>query len=119
MSKLGFSIAISLDGFVAGRNQSEENPLGIDGERLHEWATPLKVFNEMHGRASEGGEVNASDDVVRERFAGVGASIMGRRMFGPDAGPAGEDLWRGWWGEEPPFHHPSSSSPITRASHSS
>ena len=106
MSKLGFSIAISLDGFVAGRNQSEENPLGIDGERLHEWATPLKVFNEMHGRASEGGEVNASDDVVRERFAGVGASIIGRRMFGPDAGPGGEDPWRGWWGEEPPVHHP-------------
>lgn len=106
MSKLRFSIVISLDGYVAGRDQSEENPLGIGGERLHEWATPLKVFNEMHGRGSEGGEVNASDDVLRERFAGVGASIMGRRMFGPVSGPWGEDPWRGWWGDEPPFHHP-------------
>jgi len=106
MSKLRFSIAISLDGFVAGPDQSEENPLGIGGEKLHEWATPLKVFKEMHGRASEGGEVNASDDVLRERFAGVGASIMGRRMFGPGSGPWGEDPWRGWWGDEPPFHHP-------------
>jgi dihydrofolate reductase len=106
MSKLRFSITISLDGYVAGRDQSEEHPLGIGGEQLHEWATPLKVFNEMHGRASEGGEVNASDEVLRERFAGVGASIMGRRMFGPVSGPWGEDPWRGWWGDEPPFHHP-------------
>ncbi len=60
----------------------------------------------MHGRGSEGGEVNASDDVLRERFAGVGASIMGRRMFGPVSGAWGMDPWRGWWGEEPPFHHP-------------
>ena len=106
MSKLRFSIAISLDGFVAGPDQSEENPLGIGGEKLHEWATPLKVFKEMHGRASEGGEVNASDDVLRERFTGVGASIMGRRMFSPVSGPWGADPWRGWWGNEPPFHHP-------------
>ena len=105
MSKLRFSIAISLDGYVAGREQSEENPLGIGGDKLHEWVTPLKVFKEMHGRGFEGGEVNASDDVVRERVAGVGASIMGRRMFGPVAGPWGEDPWRGWWGDEPPFHH--------------
>ncbi len=62
MSKLRFSIAISLDGYVAGRDQSEENPLGIGGDELHKWATPLKVFNEMHGRTSEGGEVNASDN---------------------------------------------------------
>ena len=106
MSKLRFSIAVSLDGYAAGPAQSEENPLGIDGERLHEWATPLQVFKEMHGRGSEGGEVNPSDDVLRERFAGVGASIMGRRMFGPVSGPWGEDPWRGWWGDEPPFHRP-------------
>jgi dihydrofolate reductase len=106
MSRLRFSIAISLDGYVSGPEQSEENPLGIGGEKLHEWATPLRFFKEMHGRSSEGGEVNASDDVLRERFAGVGASIMGRRMFGPFSGPWGEDPWRGWWGEEPPFHHP-------------
>src|SRR5918997_6270521 len=106
MSRLRFSIAISLDGFVAGPDQSEDTPLGISGEKLHEWATPLKFFNEMHGRGSEGGEVNPSDDVLRERIAGVGASIMGRRMFGPVSGPWGEDPWRGWWGDEPPFHHP-------------
>jgi dihydrofolate reductase len=109
MSKLRFSIAISLDGYVAGRDQSEEHPLGVGGDKLHGWATPLKVFKEMHGRASEGGEVNASDDVLRERFAGVGASIMGRRMFGPVSGPWGEDPWEGWWGEEPPFTIRSSS----------
>ena len=106
MGKLRFSIAISLDGYVAGRDQSEENPLGVGGEKLHEWATPLRFFNEMHGRGSEGGEVNASDDVLREHFANVGASIMGRRMFGPVSGPWGEAPWRGWWGDEPPFHHP-------------
>ncbi len=82
MSKLRFSIAVSLDGYAAGPAQSEENPLGIDGERLHEWATPLEVFKEMHGRGSEGGEVNASDDVLRESFANVGASIMGRACSG-------------------------------------
>ena len=106
MSTLRFSIAVSLDGYVAGPDQSEENPIGVGGDKLHEWLTPLKVFNEMHGRASERGEVNASDDVVRERFAGVGASIMGRRMFGPVSGPWVEDPWRGWWGGEPPLHHP-------------
>jgi dihydrofolate reductase len=106
MSKLRFSIAISLDGYVAGPEQSEESPLGIGGEKLHEWATPLEFFKEMHGRGCEGGEVNASDDVLRERFAGVGASIMGRRMFAPVSGPWGEDPWRGWWGDEPPFHQP-------------
>ena len=106
MSRLRFSIAVSLDGYVAGPEQSEENPIGVGGEKLHEWLIPLKVFNEMHGRTREGGEDNASDAVVRERFAGVGASIMGRRMFAPVSGPWGEDPWRGWWGEEPPFHHP-------------
>jgi dihydrofolate reductase len=97
---------MSLDGYVAGRDQSEENPLGIGGDKLHTWLTPLKVFNEMHGRGAEGGEVNASDDVVRERFANVGASIMGRRMFGPVSGPWGDHPWQGWWGDQPPFHHP-------------
>jgi dihydrofolate reductase len=106
MSKLRFSIAISLDGYVAGPGQSEENPIGIGGDKLHEWLIPLKVFKEMHGQEVEGAEVNASDDVVRGRFTNVGSSIMGRRMFGPVSGPWGEDPWRGWWGEEPPFHHP-------------
>jgi dihydrofolate reductase len=106
VSKLRFSIAMSLDGYVAGPDQSEEHGLGIGGEELHRWLLPLKSFNEMHGRESEGGEVNASDAVMRERVAGVGAAIMGRRMFGPVSGPWGDDPWQGWWGDEPPFPHP-------------
>lgn len=104
MSKLRFTISISLDGYAAGPDQGEENPLGIGGEQLHEWVVPLAVFNESHGR--EGGEVNASTPVFEERMANVGATIMGRNMFGPIRGPWGEDPWLGWWGEEPPFHTP-------------
>ena len=104
MAQLRFGIAISLDGYVAGPDQSEENPIGVGGMRLHEWLFPLKAFNEMHGR--EGGEVNASSQVIEERFENVGATIMGRNMFGPVRGPWGEDPWTGWWGDEPPFHHP-------------
>ena len=104
MSKLRLSITMSLDGYVAGPDQSEENPLGIGGMELHEWFFPLKAFREMHG--GEGGEVNASSAVVHERQADIGATIMGRNMFGPvrDAWP--DESWRGWWGEDPPYHHP-------------
>lgn len=104
MTKLRFNIAISLDGYVAGPQQSEEDPIGIGGVRLHEWLTPLAIFSEIHGR--RGGEVNASTPVVEGWFENVGATIMGRNMFGPDRGPWGEDPWRGWWGDEPPFHNP-------------
>ncbi len=103
MSKLRLSITMSLDGYVAGPDQSEENPLGVGGTALFAWFFPLKEFREMHGE--EGGETNASSLVVRERNAGIGATIMGRNMFG-GTGPWGEDPWRGWWGEEPPYHHP-------------
>ncbi len=106
MSKLRFSIAISLDGYVAGPDQSEENPIGAGGMRLHEWLFPLAVFNRIHGEDEKGGEVNASSEVVEGWFENVGATIMGRNMFGPVRGPWGEDPWRGWWGEEPPFHVP-------------
>jgi hypothetical protein len=75
MSKLRFTISMSLDGFVAGPKQSEQDPLGIGGERLHEWLTPLEVFHRMHGE--EGGEVNASTPVVEAWFENVGATIMG------------------------------------------
>ncbi len=104
MSKLRLNIAISLDGYVAGPDQSEENPIGVGGMQLHEWMFPLAAFRESHGR--EGGEVNASTPVVEEMFENVGATIMGRNMFGPVRGPWGEDPWTGWWGDDPPFHHP-------------
>lgn len=104
MSKLRLSITMSLDGYAAGPEQSEENPLGIGGMELHEWFFPLKEFREMHG--GEGGEVNASSAVVKERRAGIGATIMGRNMFGGGPGPWGDDPWRGWWGDDPPYHHP-------------
>ena len=104
MSKLRFEISISLDGYAAGPNQSEENPLGEGGEQLHEWVIKLVAWRESHGR--EGGEVNASTPLMEESLSGVGAVIMGRNMFGGGPGPWGEDPWQGWWGEEPPFHGP-------------
>jgi dihydrofolate reductase len=102
MSKLRFEISMSLDGFVAGPNQSLENPLGEGGERLHNWAIPLKSFREAHGE--EGGETGTNDDVLQEGIENVGATIMGRNMFGGGPGPWGDGSWKGWWGDEPPFH---------------
>jgi len=105
MSMVRANIAISLDGFIAGPNQSEENGLGEGGEALHEWAFPLAAFQEVHGR--EGGEENASSQVLEESFANVGARVMGRNMFGGGPGPWDEhDPWNGWWGDEPPFSTP-------------
>jgi dihydrofolate reductase len=105
VSKLRFQISISLDGFVAGPEQSEENPLGEGGEALHEWALKLEAWRRPHGR--EGGEVNASSAVFEEAQAGVGAVIMGRNMFGGGPGPWPEEpSWDGWWGDDPPFHMP-------------
>jgi dihydrofolate reductase len=104
MTKLRLIITMSLDGYVAGPDQSEENPLGVGAMDLHQWAFPLKAFKEAHG--GEGGEVNASSAVVEERVANIGAVIMGRNMFGPVRGPWPDESWRGWWGEEPPFHNP-------------
>jgi dihydrofolate reductase len=104
MSKLRVHISVSADGYVAGPNQSPENPLGEGGEGLHEWVVPLRAWRERHGM--EGGEVNASTPVVEESQANVGAEIMGRGMFGGGPGPWGDDPWPGWWGEDPPFHMP-------------
>jgi dihydrofolate reductase len=96
---------MSLDGFVAGPEQSVENPLGIGGERLHEWALSLAAWRRTQGL--EGGEVNASTPVFEESLANIGATVMGRNMFGGHPGPwDASDPWRGWWGDEPPFHHP-------------
>jgi dihydrofolate reductase len=103
MSKLRIGIAMSLDGFVAGPDQSVDEPLGVGGEELHEWLFPLAIFNEMHGR--EGGETNPSSAVVEQRFDNIGAVIMGRNMFGGGPGPWDGD-WKGWWGDDPPFHTP-------------
>ncbi len=104
MSKVRAQITVSADGYVAGPNQSEENPLGEGGESLHDWAFPLRAFREHHGR--EGGEVNASNAVLEEAQANVGAEIMGRGKFGGGPGPWGDDPWLGWWGDDPPFHMP-------------
>lgn len=104
VGKVKSQISVSVDGFLAGPNQSEENPLGEGGEALHEWVFKLKAWREPHGR--EGGEVNASNEVLEEATIGTGAVIMGRNMFGPVRGPWTEPLWNGWWGDEPPFGVP-------------
>ena len=83
MGKLRFDISISLDGFVAGPNQSEENPLGVGGEQLHEWAIGLEAWRKPHGL--DGGEVNASTEVVEQSLENLGAIVMGRNMFGGKA----------------------------------
>jgi dihydrofolate reductase len=105
MSKLRFNITMSLDGYIAGPNQSVENPLGEGAFHLHDWALPTKTFRSLHGDTS-GGETGINDDVLREAFENLGATIMGRHMFGPDRGLWGKDPWQGWWGDNPPFHHP-------------
>jgi dihydrofolate reductase len=105
MAKLRFQISMSLDGYTAGPEQSKENPLGIGGHQLHEWVFPLAVWRAMHDL--EGGEVNESTRVVEESFANLGATIMGRNMFGGHPGPwDARNPWTGWWGENPPYHHP-------------
>ena len=105
MSKLRLKISMSLDGFVAGPSQSVDEPLGIGGMRLHQWVFPLTVWRAMHGL--EGGEVNESTRVVEESLANVGATVMGRNMFGGHPGPwDARKPWNGWWGVDPPFHHP-------------
>ncbi len=105
MSKLRFKISMSLDGFVAGPSQSIKNPLGIGGGRLHEWAFQLAVFRALLGL--EGGEVNESTPVVAESLANIGATVMGRNMFGGHPGIwDAHNPWKGWWGVNPPFHHP-------------
>jgi len=103
MSKLKLNITMSLDGYVAGPDQSLETPLGVGGEELHDWIVPLKAWRESHGM--EGGEDNASTPFA-DIIGGAGATIMGRNMFGGGRGPWADDSWKGWWGDDPPFHHP-------------
>jgi dihydrofolate reductase len=103
MARLRVNIAMSLDGYVAGPDQSEENPLGKGGMQLHQWAFELAAFRERHGM--EGGDVNPSTAVVEEALENIGATVMGRNMFG-GRGPWGDQPWDGWWGDDPPFHTP-------------
>jgi len=101
MSKVTFHIAMSLDGYVAGPDQSMQEPLGREGERLHDWFVELAAFY-----ASDGTEVNESTPVVEAWTENLGAYIMGRNMFGPPTGGDWDESWTGWWGEDPPYHMP-------------
>jgi dihydrofolate reductase len=98
------NFSISLDGYAAGPHQDLDNPLGVAGSQLHEWVFATRGGNQMIGR--EGGSEGLDNDFFSGRGSGVGATIMGRNMFGPIRGPWGDSEWTGWWGEEPPFHHP-------------
>jgi dihydrofolate reductase len=95
--------SISLDGYGAGPHQDLDNPLGIGGAQLHEWIFATRSGSQMIGR--EGGSEGLDDAFFSERASGVGATIMGRNMFGPIRGPWEKSEWTGWWGEDPPFHH--------------
>jgi dihydrofolate reductase len=94
---------MTLDGYVAGPNQSLEHPMGIGGQAMHKWAFELAAWRK--GAGMTGGVENASSAIVREMFENVGAVVMGRNMFGGGPGPWKED-WKGWWGENPPYHMP-------------
>jgi dihydrofolate reductase len=98
------SYSISLDGYGAGPNQSVDNPLGERGEELHEWVFKTRFWAEMQGQ--EGGEEGVDNDFLERGFVNIGAWIMGRNMFGPIRGPWGDEDWKGWWGDNPPYHCP-------------
>ena len=98
------NFAISLDGFAAGRDQSLSDPLGVDGERLHEWVFETRSGRRMMGE--DGGETGVDDNFIARGDEGIGATVMGRNMFGPVLGTWPDEEWTGWWGEEPPYHHP-------------
>ena len=98
------SFTISLDGYGAGPDQTLEHPLGIGGEALHDWLVSTRSWRSLHGQ--DGGEAGVDDDFATRAHAGVGAWIMGRNMFGPVRGPWPDECWRGWWGDDPPFHGP-------------
>jgi dihydrofolate reductase len=103
MGKLGVRcFSVSLDGFGAGPNQDLQNPLGVGGMALHEWFFPTRTFQKMHGKGD--GATGIDDDFAARGFAGVGAWILGRNMFGPIRGPWPDEAWKGWWGDEPPYH---------------
>lgn len=98
------SFGLSLDGYGAGPNQDLENPLGVKGPELMQWFFHTRFWREMCGL--EGGETGIDNDIASQGFTGIGAWILGRNMFGPVRGPWPDDSWKGWWGEEPPYHTP-------------
>jgi len=101
------SFSVSIDGYGAGPNQDLEHPLGVNGPELFDWFFHTRTFQKMHGSADgEAGESNADDVIAAKGFEGIGAWILGRNMFGPVRGPWPDDSWKGWWGEEPPYHVP-------------
>ncbi|MBX9632054.1 MAG: dihydrofolate reductase family protein [Burkholderiales bacterium] len=105
MPKLRVSaFGLSIDGFGAGAHQSLENPLGVGGESLHHWFFPTRTFQKMHG--SGDGTTGVDEDFAAQSMANLGAWILGRNMFGPIRGPWSDENWKGWWGEEPPYHVP-------------
>jgi dihydrofolate reductase len=97
--------SVSLDGFGAGPNQIVDNPLGEGGETLHEWFVPTRTFQQMV-RGNEGGTTGVDNDFAARSFTNIGAWIMGRNMFGPIRGPWPDENWKGWWGDNPPYHCP-------------
>lgn len=105
MSKLKVqSFTISLDGYGAGPDQSVQEPLGVGGEQLHDWLVTTRTFHQM--QKTEGGSTGVDDGFAQRGFANIGAWILGRNMFGPVRGPWPDESWRGWWGDEPPYHVP-------------
>ncbi|MFY9803943.1 MAG: dihydrofolate reductase family protein [Candidatus Acidiferrales bacterium] len=105
MSRLNVRcFSISLDGYGAGPNQDLAHPLGVGGEALHEWVLATRTFQKLHGK--DGGATGVDDDFAARGFANIGAWIIGRNMFGPIRGPWPDDLWKGWWGDNPPYHTP-------------
>ena len=106
MSKLRVqSFAISIDGYGAGPNQSLQDPLGVGGTELMQWFFQTRLWQQMH-EGGEGGETGIDNKMAERGFAGIGAWILGRNMFGPVRGPWPDDNWKGWWGDEPPYHSP-------------
>ena len=95
---------VSLDGFGAGPRQDLQNPLGVGGPAILEWFFPTRAFREMHGE--KGGETGVDNRMAERGMAGLGAWILGRNMFGPVRGPWPDENWKGWWGDEPPYHGP-------------
>jgi dihydrofolate reductase len=98
------ALMISLDGYGAGPDQDLDHPFGVDGDRLTKWVFATRGGRRMMGEA--GGSTGVDDDVFSHGDAGIGATIMGRNMFGPVRGPWGDEDWKGWWGDTPPYHHP-------------
>ena len=98
------NFSISVDGYGAGPNQDLDNPLGVGGRALHQWFVGTRTFQQMIG--SDGGATGVDEDFAARGFVNVGAWILGRNMFGPVRGPWPDDTWKGWWGENPPYHAP-------------